>query len=139
MVKKKSISRKISNNKNNKVYNKDIYNAKRDFSYGPLYEAEERPIDREEIEGVYKEVYRQLQRYDERALDRVQDARDRFYAGIDPRRRQEVAEGGMVQEDENAIANLSPEPIHREYSMQHFYSNPYLDDLSWGKKKFRGY
>lgn len=32
----------------------------------------------------------------------------------DPRRWQERADARMVQEDHNAIANLSPMPVHRE-------------------------
>lgn len=59
---------------------------------------------------------------------RINDRNSSLYAGIDPRRRREVADSGMVQEDHNAIANLSPIPIHREYTRFGFYSTPYIDD-----------
>ena len=61
-------------------------------------------------------------------LERVENNASYLYAGIDPRRRQEVADSGMVQEDPNAIANLSGTPIHREYTRFGFYSTPYIDD-----------
>ena len=38
-----------------------------------------------------------------------------FFAQIDSRRRQEVAEGGMLNEDHTAMANLPTEAIHTEY------------------------
>jgi len=38
-----------------------------------------------------------------------------FFANIDPRRRQEVAEGGMLSEDHRAMANLPERAIHMEY------------------------
>lgn len=108
------------------------------FNYSPAYEAEERPVNRREIEKRYAEMYKKLQRHDEMAVDMVEDARSRFYAGLDPRRRQEVADAGMVQEDPHAIANLSPRFIHREYSNEGFYSTPFLDDLAYGPDRFDG-
>lgn len=52
----------------------------------------------------------------------------KFYAGLDPRRRTEMADAGMVKEDDNAMANLSPAVIHREYPRSGYYSNPFIDD-----------
>lgn len=51
----------------------------------------------------------------------------------DPRRRQELADGGMVREDERAMANLPRQAIHHEYPRLGYYSTPYIDSL--GRKK----
>jgi hypothetical protein len=61
-------------------------------------------------------------------FERVDRESSDLYAGIDPRRRREVADSGMVQEDPNAIANLPTRAIHHEYSRFGFYSSPYIDD-----------
>lgn len=50
-----------------------------------------------------------------------------FYTGIDPRRRQEMADSYMVNEDNNAMANLSETAIHKEYPRISYYSNPFMD------------
>ena len=34
---------------------------------------------------------------------------------VDPRRKQELMDARMIQEDHNAMANLSNKPIHREF------------------------
>jgi hypothetical protein len=61
-------------------------------------------------------------------LLRVRDMRSEFFGGIDPRRKWEVADAGMVQEDENAMSNLSMQFVHTEYPTFAFYANPYSDD-----------
>lgn len=38
-----------------------------------------------------------------------------FYAEVDPRRRVDLADGGMVREDRAAMANLPRQAIHCEY------------------------
>ena len=106
------------------------------YDYNPNYTSEERPIRRREIRDIYSEMYQDEQRRDQRALDRILDARSEFFAGIDPRRRQEAADAGMIQEDHNAIANLSGTPIHREYPKAGYYSTQYLDDIMRGGKLF---
>lgn len=63
-----------------------------------------------------------------RNIERTQDIMSSFYAGLDPRRRQEAADAGMVREDDRAMSNLSNEFIHREYPRFPFYSSPYIDD-----------
>ena len=68
------------------------------------------------------------EQYSNRAFDRVEEMYSSFYAGLDPRRRQEAADGGMVKEDRGAMANLSNKPVHREYPPAGYYSTPYLDD-----------
>lgn len=65
--------------------------------------------------------------HNERAFDAVRDMRSIFYTGIDPRRRQEMADSYMVQEDNNAVANLSEQMIHKEYPRISWKSNPFMD------------
>lgn len=102
------------------------------YDNSPDYTSSYRPIHRKEIRDIYSEMYRDEQERDQRSLDRILDARNEFFAGVDPRRRREVADAGMIQEDHYAIANLSPEPIHREYPKAGYYSTPYWDDLRRG-------
>lgn len=106
------------------------------YDYSPDFTATERAIRRRKVRETYDQMYRNEQERDQRALDRVIDARNEFFAGIDPRRRQEVADAGMVQEDHRAIANLSPIPIHREFPKAGYYSTQYLDDIMHGAKLF---
>ena len=87
-----------------------------------------RAIDRDEMLSVYGNVEIKSEEYSNRAYDRVEEMQSSFYAGLDPRRRQEAADGGMVKEDKAAIANLSEKPVHREYPPAGYYANPYLDD-----------
>ena len=58
-----------------------------------------------------------------------------FYDHIDPRRRQEMQDSRMIQEDHKAVANLSPRFIHQEYNQMKFdrfttraNPQPWLDD-----------
>ena len=74
---------------------------------------------------VWDEKQAQLQRLN---FERVMSEASDLYAGIDPRRRREVADSGMVQEDHTKIANLPSRPIHTEYKRFGFYSTPYIDD-----------
>ena len=43
-----------------------------------------------------------------------------FYHQIDPRMRQRIADSRMIQEDHNAVANLSEEFIHRQFNPARF-------------------
>ena len=90
--------------------------------------AQARQRSRKEVRQSTKEWERKQEAYERLNFDRVNDRSSQLYAGIDPRRRREVADSGMVQEDHNAVANLSPIPIHREYTRFGFYSTPYIDD-----------
>lgn len=38
-----------------------------------------------------------------------------FFANVDPRRKQELADARMIQEDHNDIANLSGRVINRQF------------------------
>jgi hypothetical protein len=101
---------------------------KKGFSKEPFY-SKERSIDRNEVESVYTQMYKDEIRNDERAFERTRKIGGEFYGGLDPRRRQEAADSGMIREDHRAIANLSPEPIHHEFPKEEYYSNPYIDSL----------
>lgn len=100
----------------------------KEYKYQPSDPYHERPVSRKEIRERYDQLYKLEQERDQRAYDRVMDAQNRFYAGIDPRRRKEVADAGMVSEDHHAIANLSPQFIHREFPKSRYYATPYIDD-----------
>jgi len=43
-----------------------------------------------------------------------------FYRQIDPRLKPQVADSRMIQEDHNAVANLSEEFIHRQFNPNRF-------------------
>lgn len=118
-------------------------NTKKSIRYAPQYRAEvdnirydyqpndrnhERAISRKEIRNAYDQMYRNEQERDQRAFQRIKESDNRFYAGLDPRRRQEVADAGMIFEDHRAMANLSPTAIHRQFPKSPFYSTPYIDD-----------
>jgi hypothetical protein len=49
---------------------------------------------------------------------------------VEPRRRQELADGGMIREDHNAMANLSPRAISHEYPRLGYYATPYIDSMT---------
>lgn len=60
--------------------------------------------------------------------ERVQSAYSSFYAGVDPRRKKEMADAGMVKEDRNAMANLSGVGYQKQFPRAGYYSNPYIQD-----------
>jgi len=72
-------------------------------------------ISRPGSEGEYGTMKVYEGRMDELSHQRAQQVADSFWRGVDPRRRIEKAEGGMVQEDPRAMANLSERAIHTEY------------------------
>lgn len=43
-----------------------------------------------------------------------------FYAQVDPRRRQEIKDSRMVQEDQTAMSNLSEKVVYRQYNPNYF-------------------
>jgi len=90
-------------------------------------------INRDQIRLRYDEIEKREDEYSNRAYARVEDLYNPFYAGLDPRRRQEMADGGMVKEDKRAMANLSQDAVHREYPPSGYYSSPYIDDSVEGE------
>lgn len=62
------------------------------------------------------------------ALDAMQDTMRRtFFENIDPRRRQEMSDGGIIRENDNDMANLPRQAIHHEYPRAGYYSSSLLD------------
>lgn len=93
---------------------------------------QERAIGREEIKSRYDKMQDLSQQRDQRAFANAQQMDNEFWAGVDPRRRQEVADSGMIREDHTAMANLSRTAIHHEWPQAGYYSTPYLDDTVRG-------
>lgn len=96
-------------------------------------------LDQAKTRNQMLETYSTLERkrdwHDKEAFANVESVYSSFYGGLDPRRRNEIADGGMVQEDRTAMANCSPRFIHREYPRAGFYSNPYIDDTVKGPRE----
>lgn len=123
-------------------YRKSIRNRGEDIGYplnpGPSYDqapsdqyadkAQERAIRRHEARDIYAKQNELAQYRDQRAFSRVENMRNEFYAGLDPRRKQEMADGGMIREDQNAMANLSPIAAHYEFPQAGYYTSPYMDN-----------
>ncbi len=98
----------------------------------PYDDRPERAIRRHEVRETYEQSFRgQLRRVD-RTYDTTRNPQSEFYAGLDPRRRQEMADGGLIVEDHQAMANLPRQAIHHEYPRGEFYGTPYIDDLVRG-------
>jgi hypothetical protein len=117
----------------------DFNEPKRDMTYDYMpqdqYEAksQERAKRRDEVRAEYSAMYQLEQRRDQRAFDRTEDMSNEFYAGVDPRRRQEVADGGMIREQHSAMANLPRQAQHHEYPQAGYYSSQYMDDTVRGE------
>ncbi len=77
---------------------------------------------------MQEKVRKDADRRNEIAMQRLRDIGYMFYAGTDYRRRQELADGNMIQEDHNAMANLPMQSRHYEYKKAHYYSNPFFDN-----------
>lgn len=67
----------------------------------------------------------------ERSMHRHMSLGEEYYAGYDPRRRQEMRDAGMISEDHHALANLPQTPIMSYYSEQR-YMPEVLDDTIRG-------
>jgi hypothetical protein len=94
--------------------------------------SQERAKRRDEVRAEYSAMYQLEQRRDQRDFNRTQDMSNEFYAGVDPRRRQEVADGGMIREQHSAMANLPLKAQHHEYPQAGYYATPYIDDTVRG-------
>ncbi len=111
-------------------------NANYRYDYMPQNQytdrAQERSVRRHEVRNEYVQMYDNVQRRDQRAFERLKDMENEFYAGVDPRRRIEMAEGGMVREDHLAMANLPRKAIHCEYPQAPYYQSNYMDNSERG-------
>jgi hypothetical protein len=89
---------------------------------------EERAINRKEVQVISKNMYQKsMDEYEHPSYERVEDIRSCFYGGLDPRRRQEVSDGGMIEEDPRAMANCPTQAQHHEYPSAGYFTTPYLD------------
>ena len=57
-----------------------------------------------------------------------------FYHNVDPRRRQELLDSRMVQEDHNAMANLSGKFINQEYDANRYEQRLDMFNQNTGKR-----
>ncbi len=48
---------------------------------------------------------------------------DVFMSQVDPRRRQELSDARIIQEDDRAMANLSERAIHKQFNANRFRHN----------------
>ena len=88
-------------------------------------------IGREEVMHRYAETFHdELERQDAKLY---RSAQPDF--GVDPRRRKELADGGMVREDRKAMSNLSNQAIHHEYPRLGYYTTPYVDAITRAKTR----
>lgn len=90
---------------------------------------------REQMLNTYSNLEIKRDWHDMAAFANVESVGSSFYGGLDPRRRNEIADGGMVQEDRQEMANLSRRFIHREYPRAGYYANPYIDDTVKGPRE----
>lgn len=69
--------------------------------------------------------------YDRQAQYRAMGGAE-HYAGMEPRRHQEMRDAGMIHEDHRAIANLPQNVVYRDYPRTHGYTPEDLDDTLHG-------
>jgi|GEM_PF-938588 hypothetical protein len=68
----------------------------------------------------------------ERGMYRGRLTNGELYAGMEPRRRQELEDAGMIHEDHMAIANLPQHPMIKPYPRTGPYNPEVLDDTIRG-------
>lgn len=83
---------------------------------------------RNEVLDVYSNLEIKRDMRNQFNYDRVEELYSSFYGGLDPRRKVEIADGGMVREDRNAMSNLPVEGYQAQYPNTGFYTGPYVDD-----------
>lgn len=87
-----------------------------------------RTMSRNEILETYKVSGIKEEIKSDYSYRMTQEMYSSFYAGIDPRRRPEMADGSMVKEDRNAMANCPIKGYQKEYPRAGYYANPYIQD-----------
>jgi hypothetical protein len=88
-----------------------------------------RAISRNEMLREFDVMKGKEDMYSNARFASVESPMSSFYGGIDPRRRVEMAEAGMVREDHGSIANLSERFVHQEYDANEYTTTPYLDEV----------
>lgn len=86
-------------------------------------------ISRKENESRYEGLNEIGRVYNAMHIERTRNKLSEYYGGVDTRRKREVADGGMIREDNNAMANLPRQAIHCEYPDRFaFQQDPHIDD-----------
>ena len=75
--------------------------------------------------GLKQEIIMKL-RYAANYIDPVDN--------VDPRRKQELMDTRMIQEDHGAMANLSNKPIHMEFDAWEYPERLAMYNQSWKKR-----
>lgn len=88
----------------------------------------QKAIPRDQVMKDDSDFYVLDARLSELALERARLVGSSYFAGADPRRRKEMADAGLVQEDRQAIANLPTKAIHHEYPRFGYDSTYYIAD-----------
>jgi hypothetical protein len=87
-----------------------------------------RAINRKEAREVYHNYEMKRDLTNQFMYDRTKELYSSFYGGIDPRRKGEMADAGMIHEDQTAMANLPKEGYQNQYPRAGYYSSNYIDD-----------
>ena len=136
VVRRKTVARK-SNFYQGVVMAKRYHQSKRDRMHESRgmkrYESEmegRSTHHRDEFNDEYKHE-RGSERAPERRF-RASNMDQGFYAGSEPRRRQEMEDAGMIYEDHNQVANLPQEVMMKPYEKTGPYLPEGLDDTIRG-------
>lgn len=78
-------------------------------------------------------------KYDRQEQYRSRAIRGEYYAGAEPRRRQEMADAGMIHEDPREVANLPQNVVMNYYPKDSGYLPENLDDTLHGVDRQIGY
>ena len=109
-------------------FNDEFHHDKDTTKMGPY------PYDRQDTQ--YPHGY---DRHAERAMHRMGSARGEYYAGAEPRRRQEMADAGMIHEDPRSVANLPQNVVMNYYPKDNGYTPEDLDDTLMGVERQMNY
>ena len=85
-----------------------------------------------QLRADYNDLYDDEKQLEHIVRDRENDMKSFFWQGIDPRRRQEFADGGIIKEDYTAMGNCPTQPIHKEYPKISYYASPQDDFIPGG-------
>jgi len=88
----------------------------------------QKAIPRKMARVDYQDFYDMDVRLSAMNLQRARDMNSCFFAGVDPRKHKEMADGGLVKEDRNAMANLPMQAVHHEYPRFGYDTGPFIDD-----------
>lgn len=93
-----------------------------------------RQISRRENRDRYEGMLAYTTAYSQEAIARTFRPTSLWYCGSDALKRKEMADGGMIREDQRAPSNLPEQAIHCEFPNRYFAKNPYIDDTALGNR-----